>query len=227
MNRDEFLKRVRAAAAAGRGYRVAVNDRVERAAGYVGGGADPIARFAEQATVAGGQIDVVDSSAAGVARLLEICVQHSVRDCIAWDHPLLDRWHVRAALTERGIGVTSAGVLPGEDAATRRRRLLSADMGVTSVGFAVAETGSIVMIDDAGCDTVASLLPPVHVALVSHEQVVADLFDVFDALESRKAAGWPASVVFITGPSKTGDVELKLTTGVHGPKHWHVIVSRS
>lgn len=227
MNRDEFLKRVRTAAAAGRGYRVAVNDRVKRAAGYVGGGPNPIARFAEQATAAGGQVDVVDDPPAGVARLLQICAQHSARECIAWDHPLLDRWGVRAALAERGISVASAGVLPGEDAATRRRRLLSADVGVTSVGFAAAETGSLAMIDDGGCDTVASLLPPVHVALVSHEQVVADLFDVFDALESRKTGDWPSSVVFITGPSKTGDVELKLTTGVHGPKHWHVIVSRS
>jgi L-lactate dehydrogenase complex protein LldG len=227
MNRDEFLKRVRTAAAAGRSYRVAVNERIERAAGYVGAGADPIERFAEQATAAGGHVDVVDDPAAGVARLLEICAQHATRECVAWDHPLLDRWNVRAALAGQGIHVSSAGMLPGEAAATRRLRLLSADVGVTSVGFAVAETGSIAMLDDAGCDTVASLLPPVHVALVSREQVVADLFDVFDALEARTAAGWPSSVVFITGPSKTGDVELKLTTGVHGPKHWHVIVSRS
>ena len=226
MNRDQFMTRLRNAAAAGRKYRLRVDVSIERSSGYVGGGVDPIERFASQATVAGGQVDVVADAAAAVARLLEICQQYSARNCVAWDHPLLERWNVRAALAARGVEMSSAGTLPGEDGATRRTRLLSADLGITSVTFAVAETGSIAMIDDAGCDTVASLVPPVHVALVSREQLVPDLFDVFDALEKRKAAGWPSSVVFITGPSKTGDVELKLTTGVHGPKHWHVIVSR-
>ncbi|MGD9644673.1 MAG: lactate utilization protein C [Pirellulales bacterium] len=227
MNREEFLQRVRTAAAAGRNYRVAVNPNIDRAAGYVGAGDDAIARFAEQAAAAGGQVDVVDDPAAGLDKLTEICTRYAARECVAWDHPLLERWQVRGGLEAQGVHVSTAGMLAGEDAATRRQRLLAADLGVTSVGLAVAETGSLAMFDDAGCDTVASLLPPVHVALIGPEQIVADLFDVFDALEARKAAGWPSSVVFITGPSKTGDVELKLTTGVHGPKHWHLIVSRT
>ena len=76
-----------------------------------------------------------------------------------------------------------------------------------------------------GDERVASLLPPVHVAIVERQQIVADLIDAFSAL-TRGKEELPSNVVLITGPSKTGDIELQLTTGVHGPGTWHVIVVR-
>ena len=53
-----------------------------------------------------------------------------------------------------------------------------------------------------------------------------DLFDVFDQLGAAGPENLPSNVAFITGPSKTGDIELRLTTGVHGPGTWHVILLR-
>jgi L-lactate utilization protein LutC len=65
-------------------------------------------------------------------------------------------------------------------------------------------------------------LPPLHVAVAGREQILPDLFDLFDG---RLAADrLPASVSIITGPSKTGDIELRLVTGVHGPGEIHVVV---
>jgi len=103
--------------------------------------------------------------------------------------------------------------------------MLSADIGITSVSLAVAETGSLVMMSQPGQERTASLLPPVHVAIVERAQIVPDLFDVFAQLEKRDT-DLPSNLAFITGPSKTGDIELTLTTGVHGPGKWHVIVVR-
>ena len=68
-----------------------------------------------------------------------------------------------------------------------------------------------------------SLLPPVHIAVARREQIVADLFDWFDD-QQRDIHKLPACVSIITGPSKTGDIELKLVTGVHGPGEVHVIL---
>src|SRR5690606_37598699 len=118
---------------------------------------------------------------------------------------------------------TSLAQLP---AAEQREIILAAGMGLTSVELAIAETGTLLMWSRPGQERVASLVPPVHVALVDQAQLVPDLFDAFAVLEQRGLENLPSNLALITGPSKTGDIELQLTTGVHGPKHWHVIVIR-
>ena len=66
-----------------------------------------------------------------------------------------------------------------------------------------------------------SLLPPVHIVVAHRNQIVPDLFDLFS---QGAEAGLPACLSLITGPSKTGDIELKLVTGVHGPGEVHVVL---
>jgi len=87
--------------------------------------------------------------------------------------------------------------------------------------LAIAETGTLMMCSGAGHERVASLLPPMHIAIVERQQIVPDLID---AMATLKSASLPSNVTLITGPSKTGDIELQLTTGVHGPGKWRVIV---
>jgi L-lactate dehydrogenase complex protein LldG len=116
-------------------------------------------------------------------------------------------------------------VLEDADHEQRRGEMLTADVGITSATLAIAETGTLAMASGPGTERVASLLPPIHIAVVSAEQIVPDLFDLFTTMQSSSAS-MPSNWVLITGPSKTGDLELKLTTGVHGPGHWHVIVIR-
>ena len=68
-----------------------------------------------------------------------------------------------------------------------------------------------------------SLLPPIHVAVAERRQILPDLFDLF-ALLGKGPDELPACLSVITGPSKTGDIELRLVTGVHGPGEIHVIL---
>jgi L-lactate dehydrogenase complex protein LldG len=102
--------------------------------------------------------------------------------------------------------------------------LLACDVGITSCDWAIAETGTLMMCAGPGHERVASLLPPMHVAVVERQQIVPDLIDAFATLN---ATTLPSNVTLITGPSKTGDIELQLTTGVHGPGKWRVIVVRA
>ena len=140
-----------------------------------------------------------------------------------WEHPLLERLQIAKLLAERGITQVDYSSLAAEPPDVQRQRMLAADLGITSVGRAIAETGTLALESGPGHERVASLLPPVHVAIVERSQILPDLFDLFDQLESQPE-GLPSNLVLITGPSKTGDLELKLTTGVHGPGNWHVIV---
>ncbi len=90
--------------------------------------------------------------------------------------------------------------------------------------MAVAETGTVVCTSGPQSARGSSLLPPIHIALVSEAQLVADLFDLFP----RLAAGeLPANVNLITGPSKTADIEGVLVTGMHGPGAVHLVLVRA
>ena len=75
-----------------------------------------------------------------------------------------------------------------------------------------------------GRERLASLIAPVHIAIVEAAQVLPDVFDVFKELEARGLGELPSNVAFITGPSKTGDIELTLYTGVHGPGVLYVLI---
>jgi L-lactate utilization protein LutC len=100
-----------------------------------------------------------------------------------------------------------------------RAEMFAADAGVSGVKWLIAETGSIVVEPRPGEPRGLSLLPPVHVAAASRSRLLADLFDLFEV-----GAVPPSCLTLITGPSKTGDIELKLVTGVHGPGEVHLVV---
>src|SRR5262249_47816330 len=103
-----------------------------------------------------------------------------------------------------------------ESAALFRRAALEADVGVTTVDFAIANTGSLVVSADRARPRGVSLLPTMHLALVRSSQLVARMGAVFASYTSRPG-GPPSAVHFITGPSRTSDIENDLTIGVHGP----------
>jgi L-lactate dehydrogenase complex protein LldG len=88
---------------------------------------------------------------------------------------------------------------------------------------AIAETGTLVCVSGASSARGASLIPPVHIAVLEEGQILADLFDYFEQLDPQDL---PANVNMITGPSKTADIEGVLVTGMHGPGAVHVVLLR-
>jgi L-lactate dehydrogenase complex protein LldG len=108
-----------------------------------------------------------------------------------------------------------------------RAAVAAADLGLTGVDLAVAETGTLVMMSGAGRPRTTSLLPTVHVAVFDRDALVESLEQVGLVLEAWHDGEPPrergAVINFITGPSRTADIELTLTRGVHGPKEVHAI----
>jgi L-lactate dehydrogenase complex protein LldG len=87
---------------------------------------------------------------------------------------------------------------------------------------AIAETGTLVLESDRERHRLVSLVPPIHIALVKAENIVPTLGEAFSVV--RRGAGLSRAITFITGPSRTADIELTLSIGVHGPKDLYVIV---
>lgn len=98
-----------------------------------------------------------------------------------------------------------------------RHAAIPADLGVTSPVFAIAATGSLVQ--DSAVDGArgGSLVPRLHLAVLGTSAIVATTADVLRTFRSRGIGKMPANVVLISGPSRTGDIEMILTVGVHGP----------
>ena len=92
--------------------------------------------------------------------------------------------------------------------------------GVTGVLVGIADTGSLVLVSGEGSPLTASLLPDIHVAILKESDLVPTLADALRKPEIQSAT----AAVVITGPSRTADIEMALTIGVHGPKELHVFL---
>jgi len=105
-------------------------------------------------------------------------------------------------------------------------RLANCVVGLTAADYAIAETGTIVLTSDEQNSLLVSLLPAVHIALVRSSQIAATLYEVIGKIGNERVGRVDSSrsVTLITGPSRTSDVELVLSIGVHGPKELHVII---
>ena len=222
-NREKFLATVREAARAGRAYRVHLNKLPENV-GYQGAGPDVIAKMQAEINTVGGQAQVVESYEAAAQAVAALLEHYQPRSALCWQHPVLERLGLVKLLKDRAIAQLDYDALKVEDQPAQRGRMFAAEIGITSCTHAVAETGTLAMCSGPGSERLASLLPPVHIAVVHREQILPDLFDLFARLEADGLANLSSNVSLITGPSKTGDLELRLTTGVHGPGKWHVIL---
>jgi L-lactate dehydrogenase complex protein LldG len=172
---------------------------------------------------------LVDGIDAARARLGELLAERRPESALVWRHELLERLRLGELLAELEIAALDYDALAKMPREARRTITLSASVGITSADFAIAETGTLAVFSRPGQERLASLAPPLHVAVIERRQILPDLFDLFARLDGsdRESAGndrLPSNLALITGPSKTGDIELQLTTGVHGPGEWHVIV---
>ncbi len=106
-----------------------------------------------------------------------------------------------------------------------RQKVIAADIGITGVDYAIAETGSAVLLPRKGVSRVVSLVPPVHIAVVESGQVLPSLDELFTLRRQDFLEGDIGSYMnLISGPSRSADIEYQLVTGVHGPGEVHMIL---
>jgi len=99
------------------------------------------------------------------------------------------------------------------------------DVGITTAQAAIAETGTLVLDSTYERHRLVSLVPPVHIAIVAASRICETLGDALTLL--RTGPEISPAVTFITGPSRTADIELTLAIGVHGPQELYVIINGS
>lgn len=181
-------------------------------------------RFTQELNALAGQVYSVKTGQEITEIVQQILHKHRTKQLMSWGSNSLEQSQFVAELTTAGFEFVASD-LP-TTAAERKAQLAALDkikVGLTGAHGALADTGAIALISGSDRGRLASLLPPVHIALVSQRQLYPSLPAFLTAHPEATTAG--SNLVFIAGPSRTGDIEMTLTMGVHGPGELHVILT--
>ena len=185
-----------------------------------------LAQLERSAALQGWNVVIAASPEEAAARVVEIARQHGAGTVVRTAHEALERMSLDAALQNAGMKSVLLAEGPSElDAQQRLDVAASAEVGVTGVDAVIAETASVALAPRRGMSRQASLLPPVHVAVVELGQVLPSLDELFALLRERFGEGdFESYMNIITGPSRSADIEYQLVTGVHGPGEVHMVI---
>jgi L-lactate dehydrogenase complex protein LldG len=167
---------------------------------------EPVARFEERCRL-------LSSSVARVRDRSEVA-------------PAVAQYLARNDLPRSGVCWSELGGL-GWSAAGLRIEPRSAGgedkVGITGCYCAIADTGTLMLLSGPDTPLTTSLLPDTHIALVPASRILRSMEDAWDLLR-RESAALPRQVAFVSGPSRTADIEMTLVLGIHGPYRVHVIL---
>ncbi len=152
-----------------------------------------------------------------------------------WQHPLIERLNLPEALATENIPVhvtdlndqQTEGLTEPEKKDRLRRQVIDSYIGITSADFCMADTASLVMRTRPGQARSVSLVPSIHIGVIHLDQIIRDLKELYALLSfdpDVHREGLTNCMTFISGPSKTADVEATMVHGAHGPREVYVCV---
>lgn len=147
--------------------------------------------------------------------------RHGAGPLLTWDRDELPVPGALDALVDAGCEPMEA-VVPSDGRTSHQTGYVAAHLGLTGAEAAFAQSGSIVVRSGPGRPRMASLIPLVHVVLLEASRIQRSL--AHWAAGAAATMGAVSNVVFVTGPSRTADIEQQLNLGVHGPRHLHVVL---
>ena len=175
--------------------------------------AELLAQFSLELAKVGGAVHAVRSNSALELGLMEFVHSTGGRKLVGFGKSNFERFGFDRLWRELDVSCWERG---DEGCAAKfRARAAAADIGLSIADLGVASSGSMLFLVGAQRPRSVTLLPRSHVAILTADSIVADLAAALDVLGARGTP--PSSALFITGPSRTSDIENDLTLGVHGP----------
>lgn len=217
-SREEVLRRIRS----GLGRSTAVNERGEVAwFPVVDLSDDPeeerkalIDRFIEEVSRVSGKARVITGEDGIRDAVIGLVDERGFHSFSMWESGLLSRLNLRRVLESRRLRPVSPD---------KKEEMAGADIGITEADFAIADTGTLVLIAKERQPRSVSLIPPIHIVVLDSRRIVRSIHDLFAVIEPINKDS-TSCMTFITGPSRTADIELNLTLGVHGPRELFVLI---
>jgi L-lactate utilization protein LutC len=179
--------------------------------------------FARELEALGGRFLGTLTPAETAARIAEIAGSLKAKTAAVGEGVANDPAPIAAALARAGLDVLrTAAAADGEARATLRERLARCDLAVAEAHYAIASTGTLVMVATPARPSSLTLLPPANVVIVDAARMMPDLAAALAALGAEAIASH--RVALVTGPSRTADIEKRIVLGVHGPRELYVAI---
>ncbi|MDF2715844.1 MAG: lactate utilization protein [Paenibacillus sp.] len=187
-------------------------------------------------------VRAADAAEAVPALARRICAERGIDRVTRWDHPDLAALPLDDALAADGVavvpwradGADADADAPADDGAatawSRRSPLLRATercrLGIVWADYAIANTGTLVLLARGGHGRSVSLMPDTLFAVIRADKLVTRMGEAFEAIlrDYPEAASMPSSINLITGPSRSADIENDLTIGIHGPGKVYAVI---
>jgi L-lactate dehydrogenase complex protein LldG len=176
--------------------------------------------FANELGKVNGQSKVLNNEDELGEYLSNVTTEHDSKSFIVWETPLIKQLKVIEYLKRNGLRV-----IKSHD----KKHLERADIGITEADYAIADSGTLVLFSNPKKPRLVSLITPIHIAILNPKNIVPNIFALFQVVTQEYDAELHSKdimscIAFITGPSRTADIELNLTLGVHGPKEVHILI---
>ncbi|HWP92770.1 MAG TPA: lactate utilization protein [Thermodesulfobacteriota bacterium] len=177
-------------------------------------------QFVEELTKVSGNAKIVESEDAVKDFIMSFVEERGISSFAIWKSELIQRLEIGDDLQSKGLKLAHPD---------KKEEMSNAGIGITEADFAIADTGTIVLIAGEKQPRTVSLIPPIHLAIVKSSLILRNINDLFAMLvnlisEKNSTEESTSCLTFITGPSRTADIELNLTLGVHGPRELFVLI---
>lgn len=190
--------------------------------------ADLAAQFAGELRRLEGVVHLCADDEAALDVVADLLRRHNAQQVITWALDRLNLPGLEQVLREQGSTATMPRIAPeGYLRAEQNLALDPAPVCISGVDAAIAESGTLAIMSGTERGRLASLIAPVYIALVRREQLVRGLGEAIARLRTLYGAdlfAQSSSLTFITGPSRSADIEQTLALGVHGPREIHALI---
>lgn len=228
MSREQILASLRTSLAGNRGWLEAEAKRAPHAPPpHVLPPADDLAeQFAAELRKLEGRAYLVADEEGALEVIDGLLAAKSARQTISWDLDQIRLPGLAALLAQRGVEPVNPAV-QGDARKDRLQAMEPAQVCISGADLAIAESASLVVRHGPGRPRLASLLAPYHIAVIRRAQLVRGLGEAIAQLQQQHGADLftaTSNLTFITGPSRTADIEMTLALGIHGPPEIHVVI---
>lgn len=227
-DRERMLARIRASLASSREALAAEAGRAPHAPPpFVHPAqADLVGQFAEELARLEGHMHRCADDAQALATIGALLRRSGATAVVAWEREQIGLPGLDALLADLGVRALD-GRIGGPGRAERLQELEPAQVCISGADAGIAESGTLVLRSGAGRGRLASLVAPVHIAVLRADTIVRGLGAALAALQERHGPDMFAdssNLTLISGPSRTGDIEQTLVLGAHGPRELHVVL---